>query len=205
MRSTLTDRGKHRLFNTAHQRRRSGTAAPISDVLLWHGEDAPGLCDSGESRAVDNAMSTPPSRRYWAFHSSAFLECQRAGLPASAIQQFPVPIDLDLDASLPIIAELACELAAVLLDGRCSPTRGGRGAVERLGGVERLVAHRYFFSNCSILNSAPAHAFARLHAMAIPQPVIHVTCPECHWIKAVLAYETRVARCCLCPHCQALG
>jgi hypothetical protein len=57
-------------------------------------------------------------------------------------------------------------------------------------------------STCSILNSAPSHGFTKLHAMAIPQPAIHVTCPECHWIKAVLAYETRLARCCLCPHCQ---
>jgi hypothetical protein len=59
-------------------------------------------------------------------------------------------------------------------------------------------------SSCSLLHSAPAHGFTRLHGMATTksQPAIHVTCPACHWTEAVLAYETNLARCCLCPHCQ---
>jgi hypothetical protein len=31
---------------------------------------------------------------------------------------------------------------------------------------------------------------------------IHAACPACHWLKAVLAYETARKRCFLCPHCQ---
>jgi hypothetical protein len=59
-------------------------------------------------------------------------------------------------------------------------------------------------SPCALLHSAPGHWFTRLHGVATPrrQPAIHVTCPVCHWTEAVLAYETRLARCCLCPHCQ---
>lgn len=40
--------------------------------------------------------------------------------------------------------------------------------------------------------------------MATAQPAIHVTCPECHWTSAVLAYETKSAQYCPCPHCQHL-
>jgi hypothetical protein len=36
---------------------------------------------------------------------------------APAVEQVPVPIDLDLDAPLAMIAELAIELPAVLPDG----------------------------------------------------------------------------------------
>jgi hypothetical protein len=38
--------------------------------------------------------------------------------------------------------------------------------------------------------------------MAIPQSAKHATCLACHWTAAVLAYETKLARRCLCPRCQ---
>jgi hypothetical protein len=59
-----------------------------------------------------------------------------------------------------------------------------------------------FSSTCAILNSVPSHRFTTLHHMAIPQAAVHVTCPACHWTKAVLAYKTKAARCFLCPNCQ---
>jgi hypothetical protein len=55
---------------------------------------------------------------------------------------------------------------------------------------------------CAILNSAPSHGFIRLHAMAIRKQAIHVICPACQWTETALAYEGKLARCCLCPHCQ---
>jgi hypothetical protein len=46
-----------------------------------------------------------------------FLERQRTGGPASAVQELPLTIDLDLDTPLAMIADLAVQLPAILPDG----------------------------------------------------------------------------------------
>ena len=70
-----------------------------------------------------------------------FLERQRAGCPAPAVQKFSVPIDLHFHAPRAMIAELAIQLPAILADGPevfTRPPLTWRGRA--IGRVEGLVA-----------------------------------------------------------------
>src|SRR5580692_6866575 len=71
-----------------------------------------------------------------------FLDRERARRPPSTVQQFLVPIDLSFHAEIPVVAQLARELPAILLDHPerfAQPWLPRRGRV--VGRVEGLVDH----------------------------------------------------------------
>jgi len=42
----------------------------------------------------------------------------------------------------------------------------------------------------------------RIHRDRPDQPVIHVDCPNCHWVKALFAYSNASRHIFFCPRCQ---
>src|ERR1700687_2403648 len=75
----------------------------------------------------------------WVINRIGFLERQRAGRAAAAVQKFTFPIDLHFDAPHAMIAEFAVQLTAVLPDGPevfAGPRLRRRGRA--VGGVKRV-------------------------------------------------------------------